>query len=200
MTYEISKNFLFDYGHRVHSQNLNTEASCSAKHKCRQLHGHSGKIKLILTADKLDDQGMVTDFNNLAWFKEWVDKYLDHKFLIDINDPAITMLVPGMKYMEQNLQNHFDADTASFLHMSEIHSEDFIFALAKDSLIEEVQESFTFIDRVPTSENLAYLIYRAVDKGLRKLKLIGKGSENNLRVKSVQFFETEKTSSTYIPE
>ncbi len=32
---------------------------------------------------------MVTDFKHLNWFKEWLDNTIDHKFILDINDPLI---------------------------------------------------------------------------------------------------------------
>lgn len=44
-------------------------------------------MTINLEATKLDNQGMVTDFGNLSWFKTWLKNYVDHKFILDINDP-----------------------------------------------------------------------------------------------------------------
>lgn len=85
--WQISKSFDFCYGHRVWAQELNPEFSNNKKCSCRHLHGHNGTVTINLEATKLDNQGMVTDFGNLSWFKTWLKNYVDHKFILDINDP-----------------------------------------------------------------------------------------------------------------
>ena len=37
---------------------------------------------------------MVTDFKHLNWFKQFLDCYTDHKFILDINDPLFSTLLP----------------------------------------------------------------------------------------------------------
>ena len=44
--WQISKDFDFCYGHRIHSQNLEKSLSCGAEPKCLRLHGHNGTIKV----------------------------------------------------------------------------------------------------------------------------------------------------------
>jgi 6-pyruvoyltetrahydropterin/6-carboxytetrahydropterin synthase len=68
MKWSIDKQFDFCYGHRVWSQELNAEFSLDSCLACRHLHGHQGKIKIYLESDSLEN-GMVTDFKNLNWFK-----------------------------------------------------------------------------------------------------------------------------------
>ena len=93
MMWKISKEFDFCYGHRVWSQTLNTEFSLDGCLKCRHLHGHQGKILVYLEASELNN-GMVTDFKHLNWFKQFLDDTLDHKFILDINDPLFSTLLP----------------------------------------------------------------------------------------------------------
>ena len=96
ITWDIDKQFDFCYGHRVWNQSLNSEYSVDTCLKCRHLHGHQGKIKvhLSVTLDQNNlkeriKKGMVTDFKHLNWFKKWVDDVLDHKIILDVNDPII---------------------------------------------------------------------------------------------------------------
>ena len=84
--HQIDKTFTFEYGHRVHSQVLDSKYSIDTACACRRAHGHSGKIKIGLEASELV-RGMVTDFKHLNIIKKIVDDYFDHKFIIDINDP-----------------------------------------------------------------------------------------------------------------
>lgn len=91
--YKIAKQFDFCYGHRVWSQSLNPIFSLDSCLKCRHLHGHQGTINIFLEAEELKE-GMVTDFKHLNWFKKWLDDTLDHKFIMDINDPALGSLFP----------------------------------------------------------------------------------------------------------
>ena len=99
MTWRISKEFDFCYGHRVWSQELNVDFSMDPCLKCRHLHGHQGKVIVYLESNNLKN-GMVTDFKHLNWFKHFLDDVLDHKFIIDINDPLFETLLPHYKKEE----------------------------------------------------------------------------------------------------
>ena len=50
--FHVAKEIHFCYGHRL----LNYAG------KCRYFHGHNGKVEVQLSAETLDDQGMVRDF------------------------------------------------------------------------------------------------------------------------------------------
>jgi len=96
MTWVIDKQFSFCYGHRVWSQQLigdycETGDACC---KCRHLHGHEGLVHVFLEADELE-RGMVTDFKHLGWLKNFLDDNLDHKFIIDRNDPWFEKIING---------------------------------------------------------------------------------------------------------
>lgn len=174
MTWEISKSFDFCYGHRVWSQELNTDFSLDPCLKCRHLHGHQGKIIIHLKANELKN-GMVTDFNHLNWFKHFLDDVLDHKFIIDINDPLFNTLLPHftkdelIKYEEGYL-----VPDLTKVSNEEIH-------------IKEMYEGYVIVNFVPTSENLSAWFLQIAQKKMQKL---------NITVSKIEFFETPKSQST----
>ena len=175
MHWKISKEFEFCYGHRVWSQSLNTEFSLDSCLKCRHLHGHQGKILVYLEANELKD-GMVTDFKHLNWFKLFIDDVLDHKFILDINDPLFNTLLPNINkedlisfpqgYKLVNLTAFKDEET----HITELY------------------ESYIIVDFVPTSENLSAWFLKIVQEKMNKL---------NVKVSHIEFLETPKSKSTF---
>jgi 6-pyruvoyltetrahydropterin/6-carboxytetrahydropterin synthase len=175
MNWEISKEFDFCYGHRVWSQQLNVEFALDDCLMCRHMHGHQGKIKVYLQSDKLEG-GMVTDFKHLNWFKKFLDDTLDHKFIIDINDPLYDTLLPFYSD-KQNLiefEQGYKTPDMSILDNEPLH-------------IKELYEGFIIVDFVPTSENIsAWLLKIAQDK----MAKIG------VKVSKVDFWETPKSKST----
>lgn len=73
----------FCYGHRL----LNYSG------KCRQLHGHNGKLEVTMRRDELNELGMVMDFEDIkATVQKWVDSELDHKTLLNEKDPMVKVL------------------------------------------------------------------------------------------------------------
>lgn len=175
----ISKEFHFEFGHTVHSQNLNPEYSVDNNNCCRALHGHSGRVVVELQADALADDGMVTDFKHLNWFKKFIDEELDHKMIIDLNDPGIEHIIPNWTYNK------------TILHpCSEGHQivQRYSFKFLNDDRLVELLEGFVFVDFVPTSENLCKWLYKIVQTKMAKI---------NVKVSSIQFFETSKSQSQY---
>jgi 6-pyruvoyltetrahydropterin/6-carboxytetrahydropterin synthase len=78
--YRVIKEIDFCYGHRL----LNYEG------KCRHLHGHNGRLEVVLEARELDRRGMVFDFGEVKEvIKAWVDAELDHKMILCKDDPAL---------------------------------------------------------------------------------------------------------------
>lgn len=144
--YEISKAFEFCYGHRVWSQILDEDYAGTNKPKCRHLHGHEGKVVIHLEALELKD-GMITDFNHLNWLKQFIDDNIDHKFIIDRNDPLFLLMTEGFN------------ETAD------------VPDLRDDTLgaIQEYIESFYIVDFVPTSENLAKWMFDLVQEKMTPL-------------------------------
>lgn len=174
MTWKISKSFDFCYGHRVWSQELNPEFSLDPCLKCRHLHGHQGKVIIYLEANKLQN-GMVTDFKHLNWFKAFLDDVLDHKFILDLNDPLFNTLLPHYKKDEL-----LSFDEGYFIpDLTKIKNEPLH--------IKEMYEGYILVDFVPTSENLSAWFLQIAQNKMKKI---------DIKVSSVEFEETPKSKST----
>ena len=170
--WEISKEFDFCYGHRVWSQSLNVEFSLDSCLMCRHLHGHQGKVIVYLKSDTLKS-GMVTDFKHLNWFKKFLDDVIDHKFIIDINDPLFSTLIPNVdkKDLISFKEDYKTVDLTNF----------------KNELL-ELYESYIIVDFVPTSENISDWLLKIVQNKMDKL---------NIKVSKIEFLETPKSKSTF---
>ncbi|QKF80956.1 6-carboxytetrahydropterin synthase [Halarcobacter ebronensis] len=173
MTWKISKSFDFCYGHRVWSQELNAEFSMDSCLKCRHLHGHQGKVIIYLESNKLNN-GMVTDFKHLNWFKHFLDDVLDHKFIIDINDPLFQTLLPH--YNKEELLKF--PQGYMLVDLTKIKDE--------PQHIKEMYEGYVLVDFVPTSENLSAWFLKIAAEKMSKL---------GIKVSSVEFEETPKSKS-----
>jgi len=174
MRWQISKQFDFCYGHRVWSQELNTEFSLDDCLMCRHLHGHQGKIVVYLESDVLEN-GMVTDFKHLNWFKKFLDDTIDHKFIIDIDDPLFETLLPFYKTklnLHQMPQNYKIPDL-TIIKDEPLH-------------IKELYEGYIIVDFVPTSENLSAWLLQIVQEKMAKI---------NIKVSHLEYFETPKSRS-----
>lgn len=60
--------------------------------KCRNLHGHTGKIVFYIRGPVDEKTGMVLDF---AEVRRWLEPYyslLDHSVILNPNDPLVTLL------------------------------------------------------------------------------------------------------------
>lgn len=80
----ITKEVFFCYGHRL----MNHPG------KCRNLHGHSVKASISIKQETLNDQAMVCDFADVKDCVDgFINKLLDHNFLLHKDDPIIPALV-----------------------------------------------------------------------------------------------------------
>jgi len=174
MTWNISKQFDFCYGHRVWSQELNKDFALDECLKCRHLHGHQGKIIVHLESNKLQN-GMVTDFKHLNWFKQFLDDTLDHKFIVDINDPLFSTLLPHYKDKKNlvKFSEGFMIPDITIIQDEPVH-------------IKEMYEGYVIVDFVPTSENLSAWLLQIVHD---KMKTI------DVKATSLEFYETPKSKS-----
>lgn len=188
--YEISKTFKFDAAHRVPTQHLDIKHSCNTPNKCRHIHGHEYKIDVCLTSSMLHD-GMVIDFNNLNFFKKFIDEVLDHKFIVWIEDDLLINKffdVKRNKIIVDNI-NKFKLDKDKNIY------DDFLIIKTTDedgNLNErDLYESFVIVKFVPTAEELSYFLYRQIYNYFK---------ENGLSahmVESVTVHETSTSSATY---
>jgi 6-pyruvoyltetrahydropterin/6-carboxytetrahydropterin synthase len=81
--YTITKEVYFCYGHRL----------IGHPGKCRHLHGHSAKACITVAAPRLNSQGMVCDFADIAETAfDYIAKELDHNLLLHRNDPLVPVL------------------------------------------------------------------------------------------------------------
>ena len=174
MRWQISKQFDFCYGHRVWSQQLNKEYALDECLMCRHLHGHQGKIIVYLQSNKLEN-GMVTDFKHLNWFKKFLDDTLDHKFIIDINDPLFPTLLPHYKDKKNlyQMKDNYKIPDLSIVQNEPTH-------------IKELYEGYIIVDFVPTSENISAWLLQIVQKKMAKI---------GIEVSHLEYYETPKSKS-----
>ena len=178
MTWIIDKTFEFCYGHRVHTQTLNGEYAADLKCACRHLHGHEGKMQVFLTADKLDNTGMVTDFRHLECLKKWINTYIDHQFIIDKADPLYARIIG-----ERKLIPVLVPDTE---HIAGWHLD--LSDLAQNTPEYEYFEGFMVVDFVPTSERLSAWMAELVQSKMQKL---------GVTVHHIDWWETPKSRSVF---
>lgn len=74
--FRIGKTFQFAASHQL--------LHLPEGHKCRNLHGHTYTVELTLARPKLNPEGFVCDFGDLAGVETWIKETLDHKHLNDI--------------------------------------------------------------------------------------------------------------------
>ena len=80
--FQVTKELSFCYGHRL----MNYDG------KCMHPHGHNGKASIELAAAKLDERGMVIDFNEIKEsIQSWIDEALDHKMILRKDDPLVPL-------------------------------------------------------------------------------------------------------------
>ena len=81
--FQVTKEIHFCYGHRL----------LHYAGKCRYFHGHNGRVEVQLSSSKLDQKGMVRDFNEIKQILQvWIDETLDHRMLLHEKDPLRPML------------------------------------------------------------------------------------------------------------
>jgi 6-pyruvoyltetrahydropterin/6-carboxytetrahydropterin synthase len=82
--YRVTREIAFCYGHRL----LNYSG------KCRHLHGHNGRVVIVLESESLDSRGMLVDFVEIKQkVQRWIDENLDHNMLLCRDDPILPMLI-----------------------------------------------------------------------------------------------------------
>lgn len=178
MTFIITKDFNFCYGHRVHNQVLDAILSENMPCKCRHLHGHEAKVSISLSSDTLK-AGMVTDFNNLSWLKTFLDRHIDHKFVVDIVDPLRESMTHNCPLELIKLD-----DSSDFIVGHSLRIPDTV----TNSAEYEYLESFFVVNFVPTSENFSEWLFNLVNEKMKSI---------NVTVNSVEWWESSKSRSIY---
>lgn len=197
--FKIFKSFPFCYGHRVWTQDLDKQFSVSSICKCRHLHGHQGKITISLSGEDVNDQGMVTDFHHLNWFKKILNDFFDHKMILDAGDPLIKILTGhdspyNMPTNGECLDWIEYSDPISGYYLSQ----HVIGHLIKDKPPEESRAMAEFLEGiilvpfVPTSENFARYFFYMVQTHMQSLL-----DKEMIVVDSVTFEETPTSRSEF---
>lgn len=195
----ISKDFNFDYSHRVWVQSLRN-AFCAigdTATKCRFQHGHTGTVTIFVEGGKLNPQHMLCDFKELGFAKDFIDEHIDHKFIIDINDPLFTRLtglIIDLKLMRAVIQN--DKSRTLPIIAVKMPGTDYtagykVDVSSCDSLDYEYYGSYFIVNFCPTSERLAAWVFNWVEA---KMKLI------NVITSKVIWKETPKTQAIFSKE
>jgi len=73
--------------------------------KCAELHGHTWKVEVFVSGEKLDDVGILVDFNILKEKLSKIIERLDHKSLNDIREIGNPTCENLSKYIFQSLKN-----------------------------------------------------------------------------------------------
>lgn len=199
----ISKTFKFDAGHRVPTQHLDIKHSCNAPNKCRHIHGHEYKVDVCLTSSMLHD-GMVMDFNNLNFFKRFIDKVLDHKFIIWVEDDLLINMFfkDNDEIMKSINKFKLDKDTCDDgitnkfkLDKSENNYDDILILqgrdISDDLNVRDLYESFVIVKFIPTAEELSYFLYKQIYNYFEENGL------STYMIESVTVHETSTSSATY---
>lgn len=199
--WEIDKQIDFCYGHRVWSQQLEKDFCAKDDYctKCRHLHGHQGEVHVFLEAPELE-RGMVTDFKHLGWFKDFVDDHLDHKFILDLNDPWFCQIINlKPKWVEKDLilepTMHLNTTSDKALSAKPVYvpGTEHLVGYEIDVLKlsgpeQEFFEGFFLVDFLPTSENLTKWLFEMVS-----VKMV----EIDVKVSKITFNETPKSRAQY---
>lgn len=184
--YTIFKSFNIAYGHSVWKQRLNKILAEDCTLACRFQHGHNADVTIFVEAEDLDDKGMVLDFKELGFIKKFLDNVMDHKMIIDINDPMLTKFYPALinlnvaygesvdKYLEfNNIGNYFTIWPDIYTELSEREK--------------EIYSGIIVVQFIPTAENLAKWIFDYAQSILGTFA----------KVKKVQLWETPKACAEY---
>ena len=180
--WKISKQFNFAYGHRVYTQKLDKEFALDRECVCRHLHGHEAEVHVHIVGDKLDKQGMVTDFLHLSWLKKFFDDTVDHRFILDAHDPLFDMMIgnDNKPFLEEVYVPNTTHVAGWVLPLEKINT--------SNPAKLEYFESFFIVNFIPTSENLSKWVF---DLASAKMSNMG------VTVGEVEWWETPKSCSRY---
>lgn len=133
MKWYTTKAIDFCAGHRL----LQYEGQCS------NIHGHNFRAEISLGCDELTYSGMVVDFSEIKQkVKNWIDTKLDHGFIANGFDTALT------DYLQDTEQKHYVLDNISMALAHRVSPEEF----------KKYKEYKQISLCNPTMENLALVI------------------------------------------
>ena len=181
----IDKTFDFCYGHRVWTQKLNANYADDLKCACRHLHGHEGSVQIFLTGETLDNTGMITDFRHLEWLKKLINSTIDHRFIIDKNDPLYDKIVGNDKIIKgEYVKGGITEDLKTIGWSIDLEASN----IEPNTPEYEYYEGLLIVDFPPTSEHLSRWLADFSNYVMLPL---------NVTVSRVDWWETPRSRSTY---
>lgn len=184
----ITKRINFVAGHRVHSQNL---PKSLGPNKCRFLHGHEYMLELFITSD-LDESGMVLDFTFFNYLNDFIQRFIDHKFILDINDPLFDSITGVTSKLDWSrcLVHCTITEIDGKIELVSTDKEKSLFSKFNgycEGFSDEHKQSFIIVDFVPTAENLCNWFVKIFDR-MKTIGLI----PAKIQLSKIRLYETQK--------
>lgn len=193
----ITKKINFVAGHRVHSQNLPKSLGTN---KCRFLHGHEYMLEIFITSD-LDESGMVLDFTFFNYLNDFIQRFIDHKFILDINDPLFDSITGVTSKLDWSkcLVYYTITEIDGKIELVSTDKEKSLFSKFNryslfskcdryyEEFSNEHKQSFVFVDFVPTAENLCNWFVKIFDR-MKTIGLI----PAKIQLSKIRLYETQK--------
>jgi 6-pyruvoyltetrahydropterin/6-carboxytetrahydropterin synthase len=184
----ITKKINFVAGHRVHSQNL---PKSLGPNKCRFLHGHEYMLEIFITSD-LDESGMVLDFTFFNYLNDFIQRFIDHKFILDINDPLFDSITGVNNRLDWSrcLVYYTITEIDGKIELVSTDKEKSLFSKFNryyEEFRDEHKQSFIFVDFVPTAENLCNWFVKIFDR-MKTIGLI----PAKIQLSKIRLYETQK--------
>jgi 6-pyruvoyl tetrahydropterin synthase/QueD family protein len=212
----ISKTFEFDFAHRVPTQNIIKDLCTTCRNKCKKIHGHTGRVEVQLSAKRLDRTGMVTDYTNLKWFKNYIiDAYFDHKLILSIKYDTLwrTLIKYAPEQIDKFVLNIYRPrmnkikiltfnDRKKLIEFLTNKTKPYeLISLYIPTEFKEKElndyvwllRSFTLINNYTTAETLALVLKKNLQIFFDKF--FNPKFKQNVKVKRVCFFETPDSSA-----
>jgi len=135
----ITKILTFDSAHRLMNH----------KGKCKNLHGHTYKLEVSLTSNKLTPDGMVVDFTILKnLVQKWVDDNLDHSTILNKDDRKVIEFCQKMGFRSYLINGEPTAENMTQVIYDQIKR---VLDANKDVLLDDLKISYIKLWETPTS-------------------------------------------------
>jgi 6-pyruvoyl-tetrahydropterin synthase len=209
--YRIKKTFTADVAHRIHCQYLPSDFTC----KCKGLHGHTVSIIVEVEAEDLTPNGMVLDYTLFSAFKKMLDRWIDHRTIVFLEDTLLFNKLVGELYNSMNLgtENPSKIDGFSVIRkftgelaagtVETISFDDPVLPARVMNMERytpigndwEIERRVTTTNFATTAENFSRFFYTALNNYVGLIDQEYKSS--TLRICSVEYKETPKTSAIF---
>jgi 6-pyruvoyltetrahydropterin/6-carboxytetrahydropterin synthase len=131
------------------------------------------------------DRGVVTDFNHLKKFFKWIDKVLDHRFIVDISDPALGKnWLPALHILQPIVLEYLRNPEEEYYALLE----EFV-SVSSHGPAGDIYGGITVVSFVPTAELLVSWLSREINKG----EYLPEG----VSCVGLEFYETPKSKAIW---